>query len=115
MKAIVTAVHDNGARWGWPNTSVFRYRGQDGSWAWVPQPPGYHHTVGEIIDLQDGWEWLDDDVREKTIAAIGRLSAREQEAALKNLAESMDELPRKKTPAQIQREIDDVIGKGRGG
>lgn len=114
MKSIVTAVHHDGAKWGWPGEPVMRLRGEDGSWAWVPELPGERHAIGDIIDDPDtGWEWLPDREREAKLAAIGRKSAADRERALVRQAEQLDklDLPReKKTPAQLDREIAQALG-----
>jgi len=110
MKAIVTAVHSDGAQWGWPGEPVFRYQGEDGSWAWVPQDK-HQHAVGDIIDIPDGWEWLDDRERAKKLAAIKRVPIDQRVTTLRH-AVATTVIRRKKNPAQLQREIDEVL-KGR--
>jgi hypothetical protein len=112
VKALVTAVHGNGAQWGWPGEPVFRYRGEDGSWAWVPQSPRYRHSVGDMIDVDGGWEWLDDDEeREAKIAKHERMTSRARREAL--LRAEAKQRPTIKTPVhatkksarQLEREI----------
>lgn len=100
MKGIVTEIHHDGMRLGWPGRAVFRYRGEDGSWAWIPQP-SKHHAVGDIIALDGGWEWLDANKRRARLAALKRLTDAERTAALRAATA--------KTPAQLAREIDETL------
>lgn len=111
MKAIVTAVHGDGAKWGWPDEPVFRFRSEDGSWAWVPQLAGRHHAVGDIIQVDGGWEWLDTDERAAKLAALKRESAASRAAGLRQMATRLDvpKLP-PKTPGQLDREIAEALG-----
>lgn len=102
MKAIVTAVHADGAQWGWPGEPVYRYLGEDGSWAWVPQLPAKRRTVGDVFDVDDGWEWLEDDERAAALAKHKGMTGRERKARLRTAATRTD-IP--KTPAQLDCEI----------
>jgi hypothetical protein len=45
----VTAVCDDGAKWGYPGRSVFRYEGSSG-WAWIPRSR-IVERVGDVIDM----------------------------------------------------------------
>jgi len=113
MKAIVTAVHNDGAQWGWPDEPVFRYRGEDGSWAWVPELPGEQHSVGDVIDADGGWEWLSEKEQAAKLAAVERQSAAQRRVALVRQAEQLDKLELrhdKKTAAQLDREIAEALG-----
>lgn len=47
MKAVVTAVHHDGAQWGWPGERVIRYQDDEGCWAWVPGT----ESVGDVIEV----------------------------------------------------------------
>lgn len=109
MKAIVTAVHDDGAKWGWPGESVFRYRAEDGTWAWIPQLPK-RRAVGDVFEIDDGWEWLDEDDREAKIAAVKSRGSKERRVLLTQTAEREDSLSKPKTGAQLTREIAEVLG-----
>ena len=92
MKAIVTAVSRDGAKKGWPGASVFRYRGEDGSWAWVPQPSSkQHHDVGDIIDVEGGWDW-EGDGGASWQAAIDKVDMRDRLKVLRSVAKTMDNL-----------------------
>lgn len=113
MKSIVTAIHDDGTKWGWPGKAVCRYRGEDGSWAWIPQPRP-RLAVGDIFDEDGGWEWLSDDEREVKLTALERKSAAERKADLIQQAHKLDKLDKlstqharkKKTPsARLESEI----------
>ena len=115
MRSIVTAVYDDGAKWGWPGETVYRYRGEDGTWAWVPQPPGRLHDVGDIIDEGDesGWEWLSARERKSKLAELSKKSAQQRKIDLIRIAEKHDKLDlreRKKTGAELQREINEFLG-----
>jgi hypothetical protein len=114
MKAIVTAVHDDGAQWGWPGEAVFRYRGEDGSWGWVPQEdPRRHHAVGDIIDADGGWEWLPENEQRVKISTQESRTPQERRVALVRQAEKLDKLELrhdKKTSAQLDRDIAEALG-----
>lgn len=109
MKAIVTAVHEDGTKWGWPGDAVFRYRAEDGSWAWIPQLPT-RHAVGDIFEIPDGWEWLDDADRTAKIAAVKKRGSKERKVLLAQMAEREDRLSKPKASAQLAREIAEVLG-----
>lgn len=113
MKAIVTAVHADGTKWGWPGEPVLRYRGEDGSWAWIPELPGERHSAGDIIDADGGWEWLSEKEQATKLAAVERQSAAQRKVALTRQAEQLDKLDLrhdKKTAAQLDREIAQALG-----
>lgn len=113
MKAIVTAVADDGAKWGWPGEPVFRFRGEDGSWAWIPQPKGVLYFVGDVFDEEGGYEWLPANEQKQKIAALERKTDAQRRIDLVRRAERDDKLDlsgNKKTAAQLDREINQVIG-----
>jgi hypothetical protein len=113
MKAIVTAVQGDGTKWGWPGEPVLRYRGEDGSWAWVPELPGERHSVGDVVDADGGWEWLPERERDARLAAVERQSAVQRRVALVRKAQELDKLDLrgdKKTAAQLDREIAQALG-----
>lgn len=113
MKGIVTAVHQDGAKWGWPRTAVFRYRGEDGSWAWVPQNTGESLDVGDVVDVGDGWEWLPEAERAVKLAELAQKSTAQRKLALVREAQKQDRLElrhAKKTAAQLDREIAEALG-----
>ncbi len=48
VKARVTEVAKDGAKWGWPGERVVRYEAADGSWAWVPGD----EKVGDTFEIE---------------------------------------------------------------
>ena len=112
MKALVTAIHADGRQWGWPGEPVYRYRGEDGSWAWVPQPPKKRYAVGDVIDADGGWEWLDEDAQAAKIAEHDRMSNRERREALLRAEAKAGHSTRKRS-AQVKREVDAILTRRR--
>ena len=113
MKAIVTAVLSDGANKGYPGQPVFRFRGEDGTWAWTLQLPTERLAVGDIVDVDGGWEWLDDNEQEAKLAAVARKTPAQRKVALVRQAEKLDKLELRhdpKTAAQLDREINEALG-----
>lgn len=89
MKAIITAVEG----------STLRYYAEDGTSAWMRQRRD-RLAVGDIVEAQDGWGWLDPaDDREQVLALYARKTVHEREEALR----AVTKLP--KTRAQHDREV----------
>lgn len=113
MKAIVTATFPDGTKWGWPGQPVIRLRNEDGSWGWVPELPGEHHEVGDIVEADGGWEWLSTREQKVKLADIARKTAAERRLALVRQAQALDKIELradKKTATQLDRDIAEVLG-----
>lgn len=94
MKAIITAV----------DGSALRYYAEDGTSGWVRQRPRDRLAVGDIVEAQDGWGWLDPaDDRGQVLELYARKTAHEREEALR----AVTKLP--KTRAQHDREVIEAI------